>query len=175
MKPFSLSKLQQQQVIDKTDCFIQLANHKMHLNLPHVLIKFDLKGRASGMFVVRQKELCIRYNEIIFSKYFDDNLLNTVAHEVAHYVVYSKWGVKKVNPHGKEWKQVMNLFNVEAQVTSNYDVSDLPLHRQAQHEYICGCMSHQLSSTRHNKVQKKKVIYKCRKCFQSLRWKLARC
>ncbi len=175
MNSFSLSKLQQQQVTDKTDYFIRLANNKLQLNLPSILIKFDLKGRASGMFVVRQNQLCIRYNEIIFSKYFDDNVLNTVAHEVAHYVVYSKWGMKKVKPHGKEWKQVMNLFNVEPQVTSNYDVSELPLHRQTRHEYICDCMSHQLSATRHNKVQKKKAVYKCRKCLQLLRWKFSVC
>jgi len=120
------------------------------------------------MFVVTPELIRIRYNQIIFSRYFEDSLINTVAHEVAHYVVYSVWGIKKVKPHGKEWKKIMALFGVEPDVTSNYDVKDLPLHRQKQFKYTCGCMVHQLSTTRHNKVQKKKAVYKCRKCLQSL-------
>ncbi len=170
MNNFLLSQSQKQQVIEKTAYYIEQANRQLDLQLTDIFIKFDLKGRASGMFVVKQNEIYIRYNEIIFSQYFDDALINTVTHEVAHYVVHSIWGIKKVKPHGKEWQQIMALFEVKPDVTSDYDISNLPLRRQAQYEYRCDCMSHQLSTTRHNKVQMKKAIYKCRKCMQSLRW-----
>ncbi|MCW8936178.1 MAG: SprT-like domain-containing protein [Gammaproteobacteria bacterium] len=168
MKQFLLNQSQIKQVEEKTSHYIELANQQLQLNLSNIQIDFDLKGRTSGMFVVSRELIRIRYNQMIFSKYFEDTLINTVAHEVAHYVVHSIWGIKKVKPHGKEWQQVMALFGVKPDVTSNYDVTDLPLRRQKQFKYTCDCMIHQLSTTRHNKVQKKKVIYKCRKCFKSL-------
>jgi len=168
MSQFYLNQSQIEQVKDRTASYIELANYHLQLNLSQIHIDFDLKGRTSGMFAVKPDSIRIRYNQIIFSKYFEDALVNTVAHEVAHYVVYSIWGIKKVKPHGKEWKQVMTLFGVKPDVTSNYDVTGLPLHRQKQFNYSCGCMIHQLSTTRHNKVQKKKAVYKCRKCLQSL-------
>ncbi len=165
---FSLSCLQRKQVIGRTSHYISLANQHFKLKLQPIDICFDLKGRSSGMFVVKQGNVYIRYNEIVFSKYFEDAIINTVSHEVAHYVVYALWGIRKVKPHGKEWKLVMAAFDVAANVTSHYDVSDLPLKRQMQFSYQCDCMQHQLSTTRHNKVQRKKASYKCRKCGQQL-------
>ena len=169
MKPFSLTNIQKNQVIRQTSHYIEVANQQHGLNLTEIEVKFDLKSRASGVFMVRNGDTCIRYNEIIFSQYYDDSLVNTVAHEVAHYVVHSIWGHKRVKPHGKEWQQVMTMFDVKPDVTSQYDVSGLPLHRQTQHSYSCGCMTHQLSTTRHNKVQRKNIIYKCKKCSLPLR------
>jgi len=168
MTQFSLNQRQINQVEQQTAYYIEQANQHLQLNLSNIPIDFDLKGRTSGMFVVARDLIRIRYNQIIFSKYFEDALINTVAHEVAHYVVHSIWGINKVKPHGKEWKQVMTIFEVKPEVTSSYDVTDLPLHRQKQFQYTCGCMFHQLSTTRHNKVQNKKAVYKCRKCSQSL-------
>jgi len=170
MQSYSLDQSQRNKVIAKTQFYIELANKQLQLQIDSIEIMFDLKGCSSGMFVVKQDRQYIRYNEIIFSHYFDDNLNNTVAHEVAHYVVFCLHGIRKVKPHGIEWKQVMALFEVKPEVTSSYDTSILPLHRQKQHRYSCACMTHQLSTTRHNKVQGKKAVYKCRKCRQSLRW-----
>ncbi len=165
---FSLSCTQKEQIINRTLHYISLANQRFQLKLQLIDIIFDLKGRSSGMFVVKQGTAYIRYNEIVFSKYFEDAVINTVAHEVAHYVVHALWGSGKVKPHGQEWKQVMAVFGVAADVTSDYDISDLPLKRQMYFSYQCDCMQHQLSTTRHNKVQRKKAIYKCRKCGHQL-------
>jgi len=170
MLSFSLNQSQKNQVIAKTQFYIELASKLLQLQIANIEIMFDLKGRSSGMFVVKKNKPCIRYNEIIFSHYFNDNLENTVAHEVAHYIVYRVHGMRNVKPHGVEWQQVMVLFDVKPEVTSSYDTSALPLRRQAQHRYCCVCMTHQLSTTRHNKVQNNRAIYKCRKCRQSLRW-----
>ncbi len=51
-----------------------------------VPVRFELQGRAAGMYRVHKGERVIRYNPYIFSKYFDDSLANTVPHEVAHYI-----------------------------------------------------------------------------------------
>ncbi len=70
MKVFSLDQSQKKQVIAQTQYYIELANHLFELDLSMIDIYFDLKGRASGMFVVKYEQTCIRYNEIIFSEYF---------------------------------------------------------------------------------------------------------
>lgn len=175
MKVFSLDQSQIKQVIAQTQYYIELANRQLELDLSMIDVCFDLKGRASGMFVVRHHRQYIRYNEIIFSEYFEDNLCNTVGHEVAHYVVHSKYGIRSVKPHGNEWKKVMALFKLKPEVTSSYNVSELPLHRQNNFSYSCICTTHQLSTTRHNRVQRRTAVYKCRKCKQPLRWNSSGC
>jgi len=170
MSEYSLTNMQKQQVLDKTRYYIEKANHLLDLDLADISVKFDLKGKSSGMFVVKQNKYYIRYNEMIFSAYYDDSLINTVAHEVAHYVVYSMHGLRKVKPHGAEWKHVMSVFEVKPEVTSDYDVTHIPLSQQRRFEYSCACKSHQLTTTRHNKVQKRKAIYSCRMCRQPLKF-----
>jgi len=167
---FSLSTEQKQQVIESTEAYIEKACQSLDIKLASIDVHFDLSGKSSGMFVVRQGKAYIRYNEIIFSSYFEDSVINTVAHEVAHYVVYSihKW--KSVKPHGAEWKSIMSLFEVSPEVTSKYEISSLPLKRQRHHDYKCQCMKHQLTTTRHNKIQNKKTTYHCKKCMQPLKY-----
>lgn len=169
MSEYSLTNKQKQQVLDKTRYFVERANRQLNLDLADISVRFDLKGKSSGMFVVKQDQYYIRYNEMIFSAYYEDSLINTVAHEVAHYVVFSVWGLKKVKPHGKEWKQVMAVFEVEPEVTSDYDITHIPLNQQRRFEYACSCMTHLLTTTRHNKVQTRKAVYSCRQCRQPLR------
>lgn len=170
MTEFSLTSEQKQQVLDKTRYYVALANTLMSLKLEDISVKFDLKGKSSGMFVVKQNQHYIRYNEMIFSAYYEDSLTNTVAHEVAHYVVFSIWGLKTVKPHGNEWRKVMVLFGLKPEVTSDYDITHIPLNQQRRFEYSCACMTHQLTTTRHNKVQKRKAIYSCRQCRQPLKY-----
>jgi len=167
---FSLSAVQKEQVLQSTNSYIERACKSLNINLPSINVRFDLSGKSSGMFVVRRGKAHIRYNEIIFASYFEDSVVNTVAHEVAHYVVYSMHKWRSVKPHGSEWKSIMSLFGVPPEVTSKYDISALPLKQQRRHSYMCDCMNHQLTTTRHNKIQNKKTIYHCKKCLQPLRY-----
>ncbi|HED35976.1 MAG TPA: metallopeptidase (SprT family) [Gammaproteobacteria bacterium] len=168
---YELTQDQRRVITERTQHYIDRANELLGLKLSAIEVNFDLKGGSSGMFMVRSSQIRIRYNEIIFSQYFDDALDNTVGHEVAHYVVYSIYGLRKTRPHGIEWKQVMQLFNLRPEVTSRYDVSQLPLKQQRRHNYACGCMTHELSTTRHYKILRGKMTYHCRKCQQPLKQK----
>ncbi len=170
MSEHRLSESQLQSVIDMTHHYIDASNQKLGLKLPYIPVRFDLQGKASGMFVVRRGEKIIRYNEIIFSRYLDDSLHNTTAHEVAHYVVHELHGRRRVKPHGKEWQQVMLLLGVTPEVTSRYDLTGLPLRQQQQFVYQCRCREHQLTATRHNRVQARRAVYRCRSCRQPLRY-----
>lgn len=167
-----LSETKQQQVIEKTQSYFDMANELFGVNKEEVKISFDLKGRAAGMYrVTRRLGFCkreIRYNTFIFSKYYDDNLNNTIPHEVAHYVSDLIYGLKNIKPHGKEWKAVMHAFGADDSVTADYDLSGIPLKKQSLYTYQCSCREHQLTSIRHNKINKKRFQYYCNTCKKKL-------
>ncbi len=168
MHDYTLSTLQKDTVIHRTHTCIDQINQELSLNLEYIPVLFDLKGRASGMFVVKNGTSYIRYNEIIFSRYFEDSLHSTTAHEVAHYACYAQYARKQIKPHGQEWRYFMSLLNVKAEVTSRYDLDGLPLRQQIRHLYACNCMQHSITTTRHNRIQKNRVIYRCKNCYQPL-------
>ena len=163
-----LDARRRQQVSCITAEYITRAERTYYRELPPIPVLFDLKGRAAGMYRVVSRERVIRYNPYIFAKYFDDNLVTTIPHEVAHYVVDMMYDARNVKPHGKEWREVMQSFGVEARATANYDLSGIPVRRHRRHPYQCNCDLHQLSSVRHNKIRQGKARYYCRKCQSTL-------
>jgi len=58
----------------------------------------------------------------------------------------------------------------QAERCHNFDLQGIQVHRQARWGYACGCGSHQLSTTRHNRVQQGRQSYLCRRCRQPLRY-----
>lgn len=178
-----LTEEQQQQVIQQTHVYINQAHQLFDLKKYPVDISFNLKGRCAGMYRVKRIKRPfslngiykreIRYNSFIFSKYFEDNFSNTIPHEVAHYVSDIVYGLKNIKPHGKEWKEIMQLFGADTSVTANYELSGIPLKKQRQFTYQCACREHQLSSIRHNKASKNLCQYLCNYCKQVIRYKAA--
>ncbi|MFW2372267.1 MAG: SprT-like domain-containing protein [Gammaproteobacteria bacterium] len=159
-----INEQQQSKVILQTEHFIRLAEKRYDCQLPRIPLQFNLKGRASGMYVVRHTERYFRFNPYLFAKYFDEALLSTIPHEVAHYVTDVLYGLNNIKPHGIEWQSVMRDFGVEPRVTGRYDLTGVPVRRQRRFSYSCACMSHQVSSSRHNKIRTGKTAYFCRKC-----------
>ena len=154
----------QQQVIQKTRHFIITAADYYNHSFSEIPVLFDLKGRAAGMYRVRGGQRVIRYNPYIFAKYYDDNLNETVPHEVAHYVTDILYGLKSIRPHGAEWKSVMQVFGVAANRTANYDLAGLPKRQHKLFNYSCGCRTFELTSRRHNKVVRGTGQYQCLDC-----------
>ncbi|VAW55374.1 hypothetical protein MNBD_GAMMA06-1503 [hydrothermal vent metagenome] len=175
-----LSSNQKQEVIRQTQNYVKQAADLFNLSIKNIDITFNLKGRTAGMYRIKlykkrffiQPQREIRYNDYIFSKYFDDNFATTIPHEVAHYVTDVIYGLKNIKPHGKEWKAVMFAFDADASVTANYDLSGIPLKKQSLFTYQCDCREHQLSSIRHNKIKKHHCQYFCRSCKKVLFYKL---
>jgi len=174
-----LSIEQQQLVVHQTRSYIQQAAELFNLKDKTVEICFNLKGRSAGMYRVRygkglifsRQQREIRYNPYIFSKFFDDNFSTTIPHEVAHYITDIIYGLKNIKPHGKEWKAVMHTFNADASVTADYDLSGIPLKKLSVFTYRCDCREHQLSSIRHNKINKRRYRYYCNYCKKMLHYK----
>lgn len=155
---------QQQTVIERVAELLDQC--EQHFNRPFapIEIRFDLHGRVSGMYCVRRNQQWLRFNPFIFAKYFTDSLDNTVPHEVAHYVAQVLFGPNRIRPHGREWKSIMQKLGAEPRVTGDYDLAGIAVKRQRRFHYVCGCMSHQLTTTRHNKIVRGQSHYFCRRC-----------
>ena len=154
----------QREVINVTHEYIHLGATLFEINLATIPIRFDLKGKCAGMYRSSGKGKIIRYNPYVFAKYYEDNLRNTVPHEVAHYVAHCIYGKRPIKPHGKEWQNIMHHFHCQPTVTTNYDLTGIPLRRQQTFCYSCECDQHQLSLIRHRKITQHKAQYFCKKC-----------
>jgi SprT protein len=109
----------------------------------------------------------------LFARYFDDNLQNTIPHEVAHYVVDVLHGMRDTRPHGKEWQKVMHVLGAVPQRTHQYDLQGIPQRRQRRFTYHCGCNVYQLTTRRHNLILNGERRYLCRSCNSELQLKEA--
>lgn len=158
---------QQEQIISATETYIYQASTLLEHTFEPIAVLFDLKSRAAGMYKVKQSRRMIRYNPFIFARYFSENLSTTVPHEVAHYIVDVLHGMRKTQPHGKEWKNIMAMFNADASVTCDFDLDGIPTRHYHRFDYSCSCRTHQLTRIRHNRVLKG-VRYNCRRCKQEL-------
>ena len=159
---------QELEVRDHSLRYIALAEEVFERRFERIPVHFDLRGRAAGMFKVDGSRRWVRFNPWIFSKYYAENLGETVPHEIAHYVVHEIWGPgtrrRRIKPHGQEWRAVMAAFGVEGEVTFDLDLAGIPQRRQATHPYRCDCRVHDVSSTRHNRVVRGVGRYHCMRC-----------
>ena len=139
--------------------------------LPEVNLHYDLRGRSAGqMRCYTDGRMEIRYNLELAYLQPEDFLARTVPHEVAHLVTWVLYG-KAVRPHGPEWQEVMRCFGVEdASRCHRYEVPQQSVRRQRRWTYRCAGREHQLTTTRHNRVQFDGQRYECRECGGRLRW-----
>ncbi len=169
-----INEAQKNIVIDKTEYFLHQACEIYQRNFKPIIVDFDLKGRVAGMYRRKQNQRVIRYNPYIFAKYFEDSLETTIPHEVAHYVtdMIFTGGRYQPRPHGKEWQEVMQAFGADASRTCDYDLEGIQVRISKRHDYHCQCMTHELSSLRHNRIQKRTARYFCKKCNEELMLKV---
>ena len=159
---------QQRKVTRATDACIARANKLLDTNFGTIAVRFDLTGRAAGMYHVAGGRRSIRYNPYLFAKYFDENYATTIPHEVAHYLTESLYGREKIRPHGPQWRTVMQMLGADANVLCDFDLEGIPIRRYQRIRYICRCQTHELTSVRHNRIQNKGVRYYCRLCRTQL-------
>ena len=158
----------QQQVITAAEHYVQRARTLFGKRFRQVPVLFDLPGRTAGMFKLVGRRGWIRYNPWIFAKYFEENLRDTVPHEVAHFIVHELYGTRGIKPHGHQWRTVMEHFGADQGVTFNLDLAGIPQRQQRTHPYRCSCRVHEVSSTRHNRVLQGVGCYRCRICGSDL-------
>ncbi|MCA1805603.1 MAG: SprT-like domain-containing protein [Xanthomonadaceae bacterium] len=166
-----LTSTQQQEIRDLTAARIEEAARLYRKSFAPIPVQFDLRGRAAGQFRFRcqgrQREYTIRYNPWVFAADLAHHQSDTVAHEVAHYIVHLLHPGAK--PHGREWKALMRQFGATPKACTPYDLTGVPTRQQARHVYRCACpgLLHSLSTTRHRRIQQG-TRYLCRSCKSSL-------
>lgn len=130
-------------------------------------LRFDLRGRAAGQTRLGTRgKLEIRYNLEIAGLQPDAFARETVPHEVAHVVTWLLHG-HRARPHGTEWQAVMHHLGIPSPRRC-HDFDMPPVRRQRRWPYRCACRVHQLSTTRHRRVQQQGIRYHCSTCGAAL-------
>jgi len=152
---------QTKQILQRVEECLGLARKHYGIELPWIDVRFDLSGDTAGFYCSRGDKKWFRFNRGLIEHHLEDFLVDTVPHEVSHYVTRTIWG-RKVKSHGKEWKSVMrDVFKLEPTRCHSLDTSAL----KVTYEYTCGCPGHvhKLSKRQHLKAQRYLSTY-CRRC-----------
>ncbi|MFP4244004.1 MAG: SprT-like domain-containing protein [Ectothiorhodospira sp.] len=133
-------------------------------------VHFDLRGRAAGQWRVMKGTEALRFNPHLFAMDWERQYPDTVAHEVAHSIVYRRFGLgrDRRRPHGPEWREVMASLGFEPRVTHDSDLTGVPVRRTRRYPYRCACQVYALGARRHRSAQSGERIYYCRRCGQTL-------
>ena len=135
---------------------------------PAVDVHCDLRGSMAGQAVrLGPGHWKVRFNPVLAAANRQAFMDEVVPHEVAHVVAVSCAG-RRIRPHGPEWQAAMRALGItEPRRCHAFAVPDDIRRRQRRWSYRCGCRDHDLSTTRHNRVQRG-VAYYCRLCGDRL-------
>lgn len=188
----------QNAVIKEVMHYLLLAEKHFQQEFMLDSVLFNLRGRAAGQFRAKPKqqpnklfsgvpiyETHLRFNNALLEQYGAKFISDTVAHEVAHFVVYELYSkpahrsnsvsrrdvrnAKQIKPHGIEWRSVMvGVFDADPAVTHDYKAE--PAYKKSQHAFSCECPGrvHQLGPVRFKRVTQQQVRYVCKTCRQEL-------
>jgi SprT protein len=131
-------------------------------------IRFDLRGRAAGQWRLQQGRESLRFNERLFAAAPEEHMPDTVAHEVAHSVVWRCHG-RGPRPHGPEWRRVMEALGCAPRVT-HFTSAEVLARVLENHLYRCACRSHALGPRQHRHARRGERHYRCRACGERLVW-----
>lgn len=126
-------------------------------------IAFDLRGTRAGCASADGR---IRLNPVLLRENPADFLVQTLPHEVAHWIVF-RWRPGAA-PHGAEWRQVMSWLDAPARRCHGFDVDRARVRVLRRHPYTCACRAHEVSAILHRRIQGG-AAYRCRACGSVLR------
>lgn len=126
-----------------------------HFNTYYVLpiVTYEVTNKGAGYAYLEQWRVDL--NKKILLQHKDHFIDNVLPHEISHLVCYRLYGreySKNNKPiyHGKNWRKIMKIFDVDANSYHSYDVT----------------------SFRKRKVTK--YIYQCTKCLTELEFDIKR-
>ncbi|AHE97321.1 SprT family zinc-dependent metalloprotease [Thioalkalivibrio paradoxus] len=135
--------------------------------LPIPAIRFDLRGRSAGQWRLRDGIETLRFNPEAFLRDWDSHFPATIAHEVAHSLVYRRLAPARPRPHGPEWRSIMAQLGFAPEVTHRTPLSG---RRSRVYLYQCGCRMHRLGPRRHYLVTRRGYRYSCSQCGTTLHY-----
>ncbi len=164
-----LTESQCEAVLARVGADTQRAASYLGVTLKLLPVYFDLKGAAAGMFCAREQSQWLRFNPWVFAQDFNLHLADTVPHEVAHYGIHARFGLRRVKPHGVEWRELVTALGGTPKATYRQYTAEIPVRRQRRYTYYCDCRQHEVSATRHNRMQARQAQYRCRFCNGDLK------
>jgi SprT protein len=139
-------------------------------------ISFKLKGKVAGKAYSKENLIKLNYEITNFSENTEEQLTDTLYHELGHIianflfkdgqfgVLRDKYGrkLKRLKPHGEQWKLVMWMLDSNDSVTHNLKIK---VNNKNKIEYFCDCEdnSHWMTKNAHNKILRG-ARYTCRAC-----------
>lgn len=143
------------EILNAVEDAIQQGERYFRIDLPRPeRIVFKRNGTIGGTSNFAKKELMFQLD---FAEN-EPNYINTVKHEVAHWVQRAIYGYfdnygRKVMPHGKEWKGIMRrVYGLEPTRCHSYDTTKTKVKRQRRFAWSCPCgQDLQLTTRMHNK------------------------
>lgn len=139
--------------------------------IPKIKIVMDLDSINSlGQCVRGNGEFTIRLNPDLYKKIGQDYVDEIFVHEYAHAVTNTNYSY--VKSHGREFKGICRMFNIEGKSTSNilsrYKISMKSKMKNIFY-YKCDCLGFkELTALRHNKIMKGTASYSCSICKKKL-------
>lgn len=110
----------------------------------------------------------IELNAVYLQHAREAMLEETIAHELAHLLVFHLSPRHRQPPHGELWRDIMqHWFGVKPERTHRFPTAGVRSRRQRRWPYRCACSTHELSTVRHRRIQRGSV-YLCRRCHQPL-------
>jgi SprT protein len=161
-----------QEIIDATEEAFKIAERYYNRTFlrPTKFVWETNKTRA-GYCNFSKKEL--GFNPILAQEN-SSTFLDTVKHEVAHWIDKEVYGYQKTPSgrrvmHGRTWKRIMvNVYRLNPDRCHTYDVSNVAARTRVvarAFTYSCPCnTTFNLTAVRHNKIASGKKYYTCVKC-----------
>jgi len=135
----------------------------------HLIKKFDLGIDIEVEIADRFKQKAGQYRhserKVRISHHLIDNhpgeVIDTVKHELGHAVAMHRYGKRRVKPHGKEWKSIMEEMEVDKPKACH----DLQL---TEYSYVIRCTNSncdvELGRHKKSRLVKKPELYVCKEC-----------
>lgn len=154
---------------------IALAESKFGQALPHIDIRFDMRGRCAGQAISRPSRgnegyYAVRFNvDMMLNDSWDHLYNNTIPHEIAHIVCFY---LKLDRGHGRNWKRVCIQLGGNGERCHNEEIN----YSKGRTWYYVTKSGEvvALSDTRHRRVQSQGYRYQFklgtvdRTCYFSL-------
>lgn len=161
----------EKQVLDRLAELAVIIDHH-HQHMPEPIVEFYDNKLSAGMAHYRPYK--VSFNAPMLRENLEDMLHETVAHELAHIVVYYRWDLAgrprpRPRPHGSQWQRIMrHWFKVEPSRLHAYNTSTTNAKRQSRWAAECGCTTHHITTTKQMNIAMGKTQYFCRACSGEL-------
>lgn len=148
--------------------------------VPKVKVNFDLSSSSAlgtCLYDYETRECIISLNKEVYSQLGELYIKEVFRHEYGHAVIKMMYPTgytnsnRRVKPHGHEFKRVCSYFGIDGKATTSIAQHiELPKKKQfSKFYYSCSCLGFkELTSIRHNKVQRGKASYRCSICSETL-------